>query len=444
MKSRIAEYYPLIQKHLSKNEAVNYRLTRFVPPFCMIVTNKRKLFFREENDTMTFLYDSRKLTSEWRKGRLNFKRSFLPADTDVYLHLVLSFIDSQGYGASEPYDATREYILSSPDMNLKEIMNKVELLSTAFKDKLDLHKRFAAAYFWLGMMKKSAAFHRIIMERMPKPSAIISGLYYLTVENYEKAVSCMNEAKRAYIRKWGTDLDRPTKAMLNGNISWVMAMRDWKKGKFGSAYNNFLLAYRFFLDMGNEQKSDLMLSLSMMVFAKKTIPDLGSLIRYAKDYEFTGERVAKVWYPDTEKRGESVSDEGLDKVMSSKDRCELMVINSEAGKEVYFKGELQKSLSPLLHKMLAWILKNRGNGGSVLALLENVWGESKDTLQRIRQSLKIPEIARKNEDKVYTRKTDKAVGVLNKYLESLKVRIETKKTGQYRLSRNLKYCLIEY
>jgi tetratricopeptide (TPR) repeat protein len=173
----IAAYESIIRKHLKTKEQIDFELTRVVSPIYMVVTNKRLLFFKEEGNTLNFIYDSDKLVEAWKAGKSSFKRTFAPAPSDIYLHLVLSF-DKLDEGR-DTCDILKEYILLNPELKLKEAIKIVENFSNFFPEKKGGYGGFGRAYFELGMVDKSAELLRIAAERMSRNNELQLAMYYL-------------------------------------------------------------------------------------------------------------------------------------------------------------------------------------------------------------------------------------------------------------------------
>lgn len=159
---------------------------------------------------------------------------------------------------------------------------------------------------------------------------------------------------------------------------------------------------------------------------------------------------AKMWTASTDdaENGEAVSKGGYDKIVKKKKHVPLLIVKRKGFRDTFVYGD-RRELSPLLFDLLEYVLKHQGIGGDALNLLGNVWGE-KDTMTQLRRELDMARESGKGEwdiqgqIKESTGRIGKTVNELNKFLEpELGVKLETRRTGQYRIWQSLEYFLVE-
>jgi len=147
---------------------------------------------------------------------------------------------------------------------------------------------------------------------------------------------------------------------------------------------------------------------------------------------------ARIWAPRTldPKIGDSISKYEYEKIWEVREKTPLIIVKSDAIKYIYVYGKT-KFLSPCKFNLLEYFLRNRGQGGDIINLLDKVWGE-KETAKNLRQEDNMDLIREKTSHITGT------ITKLNKFLlKYLEMEIKSNRKAQYRFSNFFEYYLIE-
>lgn len=163
---------------------------------------------------------------------------------------------------------------------------------------------------------------------------------------------------------------------------------------------------------------------------------------------------AKMWDKDTEPEGKSVNRKEYNKKREEKHALLIIREVVKNGYLTHISVNGKKKNPPrgkLIMRLLLYILKHKGNGGNAENLLRNVWTNRRNTLDSLRDDVKV---AIKKADKgklkdLYDDIQQKESTVrprivdLNKFLKPLNVKVEANSIGEFELNKELDYLLIE-
>jgi len=95
---------------------------------------------------------------------------------------------------------------------------------------------------------------------------------------------------------------------------------------------------------------------------------------------------------DNPESGDMLSKEEYDNILRNKHKIPLLIKKSNGIKTIFIKGNIRDpsglsyNLSGLKYKILEYVMKNKGSGGDLLNMLENVWNQ-KIQVENLRQKL---------------------------------------------------------
>jgi len=170
-----------------------------------------------------------------------------------------------------------------------------------------------------------------------------------------------------------------------------------------------------------------------------------------------------VWYNDTEPEGESISRKDKNYILNNEiNKLDLLIIKEEAHLQVFICGNEDKPPGPTAFKVLYYILKHKGYGGTSWNLANNIYnvndilklgdGDYKDLYEAIKYYDKLEEANKQKskgelKDKIaeFSKKAGSRIKYLNKnILKDLDTKLEADSiTEEYSFVPMIKYCLIE-
>lgn len=164
----------------------------------------------------------------------------------------------------------------------------------------------------------------------------------------------------------------------------------------------------------------------------------------------------RVWYKDSEPKGEPLDSKGKEDIVTNPKKYELLIIREETRTQVFIKGEESKRPpGKLAYRILVYVLKNKGAGGTAWDIAQHVW-ESKYNrpFKDVRETIKSIEMQERIDKARIEQSTEdieristlvrRRITDLNKYfLKKLSIKLEAKEMDEYELTTVPKYCLIE-
>jgi len=175
---------------------------------------------------------------------------------------------------------------------------------------------------------------------------------------------------------------------------------------------------------------------------KKEVAEIKEKEEIAKEKAF-----ARIWTTRTSdpKIGDTISKEEYETIWDRREEIPLLIIKSGGIIYIYIYGK-KESLSPRRLGLLEYFLRNRGQGGDIINLLEKVWGE-KETAEMLRRELRKGKKEEKVDSDLIREETSHITGTitkLNKFLlDILEVEIKSDRKGQFGFNNIFEYYLIE-
>jgi hypothetical protein len=201
---------------------------------------------------------------------------------------------------------------------------------------------------------------------------------------------------------------------------------------------------------GNILKASLSNSELLSLLKKENIWNAGDRqeegkVEESKPGAVKKEAYARAWTIGTNdpENGDIISKRKYEDILKEKEKCPLLIIKYDRIRNIFVYGKSER-LSPLKYDLLEYILKNKGCGGNLINLLDKVW---KDHIKADRLQKEQDNSDHKIDKDVFNIETApirKEIVILNQFLSyKLKVRLASHRTGQYRITRDLEYFLLE-
>lgn len=155
-----------------------------------------------------------------------------------------------------------------------------------------------------------------------------------------------------------------------------------------------------------------------------------------KNYEY------KAWHEDTSPNGLLIDEKKKDDIVTNgSENYDLIVIKEETFTQVFIEGRKAVSIGGLSFDILIYVLKHKGTGGNSWNIAKHIYNSSevKEAEREEDEEFKSDKRAR------ISSKVRQSIKRLNDYLISnkLDVTLTSKHKNPYKLTRQIRYCLIE-
>lgn len=154
----------------------------------------------------------------------------------------------------------------------------------------------------------------------------------------------------------------------------------------------------------------------------------------------------RVWYADSEPEGMPVAAGEKRDIEAAKGRYELLIVKDATATSVFVKGrEVKAPPGRKAYKILSYILKHKGHGGTAWNIALHVYDESEPRLLDARKEA-VSGVVEGDESLVnlFSRRIARRIADLNRYLSQLKTELKADdQVFEYSLTRTPRYCLIE-
>lgn len=235
----------------------------------------------------------------------------------------------------------------------------------------------------------------------------------------------------------------------------------------------FAFTYQGLRKEQNVSDVDLQERISTTCISHKLAPDLKaklegilsdilpSMVEEAVQDEKETKLEYRVWYKDSEPTGKLIGPKEKEQIMATeKERYDLLILREETLTQVFINGKkAQTPPGKLAYRILVYVLKHKGAGGTAWNIAKHVWNVSEvkefGDLREIAKALqqqekleegKLQELAGITKDKVadFSNLVRRRISDLNKsFLIILKTKLEANAMDEYELTKTLQYCLIE-